>query len=1477
MRDTFESQQGYGDDLEIGLDNFEFKSAGKKYINQNYKRIGAILGVEGEGLGVIKKQANRENKLPDIQGDPSLEQINFYRGHYYFSPLTPDEYAAIKAQNISEEAKGEEVAEEELPVVEALREESDSLINESIQQHNSTEEGGKLARIEGEIHPGEGELETLDKSAEIEQLKQEARQAIQRYKEFGDRHAPNLRTEYVQDIYRQLEKVAWDKVEELSHKLDGHLSGKLPQLRDILTAHRDLTNISDAKNYLLQKGNILVNDEGTITHIVNYEYKGDEVELNHPKTFGEIFNQSRPVRILYRTNKEGKKIGYIIKGLNLNTPDWIEGVLSDKEYLEPVIVDETVQPATPITEAVGPQEDNPDFPPPLNLTTPPWAVAPPENNPEAYADYDWKEDTEVDESEQAEGGETTLKVSLDDLRLAYARAEEAWNRKPRDENLEDAFMVAREAYNTELERVLKLQVAGGQETNIHQIFKDEVMSLRDSRIEQSQELQGKWEKRLNPIKEKFVNFVIKHKKIISRLNLAAGVAGGALALTGVGIPLAGGLAVARRMVSATLLGVSTGEGIRSLGEDADINSFWGKIKFQAVIPKLVQESLASSEDEFKQVSEDVLKERLGTLEAYYRLNGGKFTSDNQQQAYEKVLTELARRVQENVIDVENPTISIQPLTTEQLERNRKLYGWGASYELAKIAKSQNVDLSLLSREDYADFAIQNKLMIEDTQLRMSPWQRMCESVDEVRKGDKERQALINPEADKAFDKFSLEMRQKAGEDNRNIDNNIIVKQKTNSSDHWLFFGINQGADSREDQIFKSYISLQDLNTLTPDKFTDFMKALRDSGYNGDIKVFQDLLSQGIRLNDQIVMHGASEADARLGLDVADQFFGDSLTHKSLGIDKKINGKSYSYSQVLAQNIKNSIQDSSSVEEQNPSTEVVELDRQNLETDRYASELLNTISNIRITELDKFRRNRKIATGTGIVVGLLAGGAVHLSDEFNKPDSVDLTDGSDSTAGDPTPEVQGTGSSPGSPGGAEAADAGASAPKQNLETTLPTGTEADAGEALRQVQEAAATTEKAQELVQDVSSLDSGETIWGEIAKQLGENVSEAQIQQAVENYLQSQAGQESIFELAQQTEGGRELLARWSIDNADAMAKLELKDLYEVSKYLGEGELKGLTELSLDNLDALDPAEYTSPSPTEAPTIEPTSPKPPSPTAGPEITGSEPPAPPSAEAPVPPPSPVEVPPVASTEFIRGVSEALGTTNLTEAQLQEVIHSFATSEQGSVDLYNQIISNEEGARFLSGFGVDEAADFANIKPDRLYEIAQTVGVENLDKLPGFELNEIILSKFEDAPDMVELVRGTRPLDVVQRYIANEVGNLPYDTNLGKQVLDTYLQTDSGKQWLYDAIVNNPDINNQNIQYFKEYLRFKGITSPEEFVDNFNWAEFSGNRNIPTSGFWNQIRLPNGGTRLQPLSTFLQPSQMPGIKEAVRQVLTRQLNN
>ena len=1065
---------------------------------------------------------------------------------------TPVEYLEV-----DQDPKGDEVSKDKLPGAEALQAALDSLINEGIEKENNkvTEEGGKLARFEDGKYTGEPDIETNRNALELDISRKRAQEAINKYQLFHQSFPKESRTPEIQEQYRRLEKEAWDRVRELAYKLGGNISQELPQLRNILESHRDLKDSKNAKEYLLQQGNILVNEKGNITHIVDYQ--NNVVELNRPRTFEEIFDQSRPVHILYRTNEEGKKIGYVVESLNENTITWIETTLSGNTIPRAEIKDETGQSTSLKTEAVATQENN------------------------------------LETLKQSEERETTPQVSLDVLRLAYAKAEESWNRKRGDEDLEDAFMVAREAYNTELERVLKLQVAEGQADNISKMFKDEVMSLRYSRIEQSQELQGKWEKRFNNAKEKFLGWATQNKTRWMLANISLFAAGALLSWTGAGIPVSGALEMTRRSLGSVMSGVSSRNTLVGLMEDGEINRFG--IKFKAVIPKLVDESL--KDDYINNASDDDLRTKLSTLEAYYRLNGGEFTKENQQQAYEKVLTELARRVQKNVIDAEQNQDELQ-----------------------------------------------------------SDWQ----------------------------------------------------EQKP-----------------------------------------------------------------------------------------------ENLTEEDL---KKSN------------------------------------------RERYTSELLNTISDTRIAELDKFRRKRKIANVVGFATTGVLGGV--LLNDMVKPGSMFRPDmeggGKPHIIGGSTPDTQGPGADLGT---AEAPPAPELPPIEEAVQQAEQSSEVVGSGA----QEAAAAAEQAQELARDVSSLDRGETIWGEITKQLGENASQSQIQQAVENYLQSQAGQESIFELAKQTEGGREFLARWSIDNADAMAKLELKDLYEVSRYLGEGELKGLTELSLDNLDALEQA--VAPEVTRAPTVEPGS--------------TEPPAPPAAEAPVPPPAP-EVPPVASTEFTRGVSEALGTTNLTESQLQEAIYSFATSEQGGADLYKQIISNEEGARFLSGFGVNNAADFANLRPDEVYEIAQTVGVENLDKLPGFELNDIILSKFEDAPDIVELVKGSKPLDMVNRYIANEIGNLPYDSSLGQQVLNTYLETPQGKQWLYDAIINNPDkLNgNQNIQFVEEYFRQKGIKSGVDI----NWLDLTQDRRFPTSIFWRETALA-GGRRIPPLSTLLQPSQMPGIKEAVRQVLTR----
>lgn len=252
-------------------------------------------------------------------------------------------------------------------------------------------------------------------------------------------------------------------------------------------------------------------------------------------------------------------------------------------------------------------------------------------------------------------------------------------------------------------------------------------------------------------------------------------------------------------------------------------------------------------------------------------------------------------------------IKTSNLNLLNLENRKKLSGWNASYELAKIAQAQNLDLARLSREDYVQFAVDNSLKIDDDQLRMAPWQRRATSISELlARRKKIKESLEGSELDKKFIKFCWEIKRKAAEQDRFVADKIKVRQGTKDSSSWLFFGINNSLNKDAGETYKSYISVRDINKLTPEKFTDFMKALRDSGYNGDIKIFQDLVEQGCVLNDQIVMHGETRADAELSLKVAEKFFNDNLDQKSFGKDEVINGRNMSYSEILAAKIKNAV-------------------------------------------------------------------------------------------------------------------------------------------------------------------------------------------------------------------------------------------------------------------------------------------------------------------------------------------------------------------------------------------------------------------------------------------------------------------------------------------------------------------------------------------------------------------------------------------
>lgn len=250
------------------------------------------------------------------------------------------------------------------------------------------------------------------------------------------------------------------------------------------------------------------------------------------------------------------------------------------------------------------------------------------------------------------------------------------------------------------------------------------------------------------------------------------------------------------------------------------------------------------------------------------------------------------------------------LTPEEIKERKKLSGWGASYELATVAANEGIDLSLLNREEYVQYAIDNYLAIDDAQLRAKPWQRMSQNVDEAINKNREHKTSITPESEQAFHSFSYTMMELAKKEqkNRYIAEGVRVLSGTKDSDSWLFFSINNGTDTENSDTFKSYLSLKDLNLFSPEQYKQYMEELQKRGYNGGVKIFQDLTNQGTILGDQIVMHGFSEDDANLAVEVAKEIFAENLEDTNVGKDEYLNGVSKSYSQILAEKIKTEIRE-----------------------------------------------------------------------------------------------------------------------------------------------------------------------------------------------------------------------------------------------------------------------------------------------------------------------------------------------------------------------------------------------------------------------------------------------------------------------------------------------------------------------------------------------------------------------------------------
>ena len=264
-------------------------------------------------------------------------------------------------------------------------------------------------------------------------------------------------------------------------------------------------------------------------------------------------------------------------------------------------------------------------------------------------------------------------------------------------------------------------------------------------------------------------------------------------------------------------------------------------------------------------------------------------------------------------DAENATAPSQTQTEEEkiayLE-NSKLDNNAANRKLAEIAKSENIDLSKLTREEYVDYAIKNGLRISDTELRNAPELRTPTTMDETMALRKSLRESLTEKTKEVWNKWTnaIEVLASKSQQERYILNGVRVLSGTANSNSWLFFDINNSQVDSTQAPYKSYFSLKDFNNITPEQVVKFMEFLQQKGYKGGIKTFQDLENQGVLLNDQFVLHGDTEADAKLGEELAKEFFKEEIKSTGLGKDGFENGKSKSYSQILSDKISNSIDD-----------------------------------------------------------------------------------------------------------------------------------------------------------------------------------------------------------------------------------------------------------------------------------------------------------------------------------------------------------------------------------------------------------------------------------------------------------------------------------------------------------------------------------------------------------------------------------------
>lgn len=123
---------------------------------------------------------------------------------------------------------------------------------------------------------------------------------------------------------------------------------------------------------------------------------------------------------------------------------------------------------------------------------------------------------------------------------------------------------------------------------------------------------------------------------------------------------------------------------------------------------------------------------------------------------------------------------------------------------------------------------------------------------------------------------------------------------------WNHFTVNNGTTQGATETHKAYITLtlDALQDLSQEKIAEILDALQKSGFNGQIK-FASIGSRALLAFDNIVMHGATEEDAKKALETVTKVLGkESVEYSQFGVDKNGTSHTNNLASSIEERIKN---------------------------------------------------------------------------------------------------------------------------------------------------------------------------------------------------------------------------------------------------------------------------------------------------------------------------------------------------------------------------------------------------------------------------------------------------------------------------------------------------------------------------------------------------------------------------------------------